>query len=74
MVKGKEIGSSPLATISFRGASCWFLGKCSNCYSDLVEFQTCTAVASKKSPTGPSERTPKPEYLIVLATYLGVRW
>ena len=29
---------------------------------------------SKKSPTGPTERTPKPEYLIVLATYLGVRW
>ena len=26
---------------------------------------------SKKSPTGPTERTPKPEYLIVLATYLG---
>ena len=29
---------------------------------------------SKKSPTGPTERTPQPEYLIVLATYLGVRW
>ena len=29
---------------------------------------------SKKSPTGPTERTPKPEYLISLATYLGVRW
>ena len=29
---------------------------------------------SKKSPTGPSERTPKPEYLVTLATYLGVRW
>ena len=29
---------------------------------------------SKKSPTGPTERTPKPEYLIALATYLGVRW
>ncbi len=26
---------------------------------------------SKKSPTGPTERTPKPEYLIALATYLG---
>ena len=25
---------------------------------------------SKKSPTGPTE----PEYLIALATYLGVRW
>ena len=29
---------------------------------------------SKKSQTGPTERTPKPEYLIALATYLGVRW
>ena len=29
---------------------------------------------SKKSPTGPTERTPQPEYLIALATYLGVRW
>ena len=30
--------------------------------------------SSKKSPTGPTERTPKPEYLIALANYLGVRW
>ena len=29
---------------------------------------------SKKSPTGPTERTPKPEYLIALAAYLGVCW
>ena len=29
---------------------------------------------SKKSPTGPTERTPKPEYLQALVTYLGVRW
>ena len=29
---------------------------------------------SKKSPTGPSERTPKPEYLITLVTSLGVCW
>ena len=29
---------------------------------------------SKKSPTGPSEWTPKPEYLIALAPYLGVHW
>ena len=29
---------------------------------------------SKKSPTGPTEWTPKPEYHIALATYLGVRW
>ncbi len=33
------------------------------------------SLVSKKSPTvGPTERTPKPEYLIPLATYLGVRW
>ena len=29
---------------------------------------------SKKSLTGPRERTPKPEYLIALAAYLGVSW
>ncbi len=29
---------------------------------------------SKKSPTGPTERTPQPEHLIALAAYLGVRW
>ena len=29
---------------------------------------------SKKSPTGPSEWTPKPEYLIALAPSLGVHW
>ena len=28
---------------------------------------------SKKSPTGPTERTPKPGYLIALLTFLGVR-
>ena len=28
---------------------------------------------SKKSPTGPTERTPTPEYLLALATYLGPR-
>ena len=27
-------------------------------------------LVSKKSPTGPTERTPQPEYLIALATYL----
>ena len=31
-------------------------------------------IHSKKSPTGPNEQTPTPEYLITLATYLGVRW
>ena len=29
---------------------------------------------SKKSPTGPTERTPKPGYLRTLATYLAIRW
>ena len=29
---------------------------------------------SKKSPTGPTERIPKPEYPVALATYLGLRW
>ena len=29
---------------------------------------------STKYPTGLTERTPKPEYLIAVATYLGVRW
>ena len=28
----------------------------------------------KKSPTGPTERTPKPEYLKTLPIFLGVRW
>ena len=33
------------------------------------------SLVSKKSPTGPTERTPKPEHpLLALATYLGVRW
>ena len=35
---------------------------------------TQTIHVSKKSPTGPTERTPKPQYLIDLATSLGVRW
>ena len=29
---------------------------------------------SKKPPTGPIEQTPKPEYLIALASCLGVLW
>ena len=50
----------------------------------FVDFQTFSnttaptvsefldSVQSKKSPTGPTERTPKPEYLISsIATYLG---
>ena len=32
------------------------------------------ALQSKTSPTGPTERTPKPEYLIALAFSLRVRW
>ena len=34
----------------------------------------CNFLGSKNSPTGPTERTPKPENLIALATSLGVRW
>ena len=38
-------------------------------------FVVCCLLFSKKSPTGPTERTPKKaEYLIALATSLGVRW
>ena len=37
-------------------------------------FERDKSFHSKKSPTGPTERTPKPEYLIALAAYLGVRW
>ena len=37
-------------------------------------LQSAFLLVSKKSPTGPTERTPQPEYLIALATYLGVRW
>ncbi len=29
---------------------------------------------SKKSPIGPTERTPNPENLMALAIYIGVRW
>ena len=34
-------------------------------------MQVMAAIESKNRPT---EQTPKPEYLIALATYLGVRW
>ncbi len=43
-------------------------------------FESCGSplnhwsIQSKKSPTGPTERTPNPEYLIALAINLGVRW
>ena len=42
----------------------------------LHKVYSCTTngSVSKKSPTGPTERTPKPEYLMTLPTYLGVRW
>ena len=36
--------------------------------SSSKSYQT-GSVESKKSPTGPTERTPKPEYLIGVATY-----
>ena len=38
-----------------------------------IMFTLCS-LWSKKSPTGFPERTPQPEYLIALATYLGVHW
>ena len=44
------------------------IGRCS---LDVPKF---AMFVSKKSPTGPSERTLNPEYLTVLAIYLGVRW
>ena len=40
----------------------------------LILSLTPPRLESKKSPTGMTERTPKPEYLISLAPYLGVRW
>ena len=40
----------------------------------VVKYTIDGWVCSKKSPTGPTERTPKPENLIALATSLGVRW
>ena len=43
-------------------------------YEIHIMYICITLHTSKKSPTGPTERTPKPEYLIALATYLGVRW
>ena len=40
-----------------------------------MDMNLMSFLVSKKSPTGPTERTPKkPEYLVALATYLGVRW
>ena len=43
-------------------------------YVRRTELNVVTFHNSKKSPTGPTERSPKPGYLITLATYLGVRW
>ena len=40
----------------------------------LVTCKCSESLDPKKSPRGPTERTPKPEYLIAVATYLGVRW
>ena len=46
--------------------------KWGNCFGD--EILSCLNLSemsaqSKKSPTGPTERTPKSEYLIALGTY-----
>ena len=40
----------------------------------LPSIGIVTYLGSKKSPAGPTERTPTPEYLIALAISLGVRW
>ena len=42
--------------------------------SDIFVGKKRGNLLSKKSPTGPTERTPNPEYLIALAIDLGVRW
>ena len=62
----------------------WILGDVGDIITQLEDWQVVSSSKygyqelyfneSKKSPTGPTERTPKPEYLITLATYLGVRW
>ena len=39
-------------------------------YSEMYPWKH----GSKKSPTGPTEWTPKLEYLLALVPYLGVRW
>ena len=54
----------------FNGKTCQYVR--SNFSGLACDIQWC--LDSKKSPTGPTERTPKPKYLISLATYLGVRW
>ena len=41
---------------------------------EILQVENSPTNRSKKSPTGPSERTPKLKYLIALATSLGVRW
>jgi len=55
-------------------AACDWHQVSSNVTRKLPKSIVWNRVIPKKSPTGPTERTPKPEYLISLATYLGVRW
>ena len=45
-------------------------------FKHLKFYKKNTKLKSKKSPTvtGPTERTPKPWYLIALVTFLSVRW
>ena len=50
-----------------RGLGCWYSLEIPHHVRDKF-------IHSKKSPTGPTERTPTPEYLIAPAIYLGVRW
>ena len=63
--RGKDLGHS-------RNMKEFLMDFCFDSLEDAVKEQLDSM--SKKSPTGPTERTPKPEYLIALATSLGVRW
>ena len=63
------ITAKPFQKTKERGRCHWLKHKPRKSRPTLVAL-----TKSKKSPTGPTKQTPKPEYLIALATYLGVRW
>ena len=46
---------------------------CQSCAKKLGNMTLAFCFLSPRNP-GPIERPPKPEYLIALASYLGVRW
>ena len=52
----------------------WFQPDELSINSMMLAFDLEFQIFSRKSPTVSTERTPKPEYLISLATYLGVGW